>query len=90
MASLIDVSVDGDHLCMEVAPSPEFIAQLGEDADHVEPPIPLRMLPDSDRYVVTDGPHDGEQGFFMRDAVSDAIRGIHVHGRYAPRTDPAH
>ncbi len=88
VASLIDVVVDGDHLCMEVSPSDEFIAQLGEDADHREPPIPLRMLPDSDRYVVTDGPHDGERGFFLRDPGSGAITGIHVHGRYAPRADP--
>lgn len=88
VASFIDVTVDGDHLCMEVTPSPPFIAQLGEDADHREPPILLRMLPDSDRYAVTDGPHDGERGFFLRDSRSSAVTGIHVHGRYAPRTDP--
>ncbi len=88
VASLIDISIIADHLCMEVAPSPEFIEQLGEDADHREPPISLRMLADSDRYVVTDGPHDGERGFFLRDPESGAITGVHVHGRYAPRTHP--
>ncbi|MGI8657847.1 MAG: serine hydrolase domain-containing protein [Candidatus Limnocylindria bacterium] len=88
VSSLIDVNVDGDHLCMEVVPTAEFVAQLGEDADHTEPPVPLRMLPDSDRYVVTDGPHDGERGYFARDSESRAVIGIHVHGRYAPRTDP--
>lgn len=85
-SAIVDVVVDGDHLNATVMPTPELIAQLGEDADYVEPPIPLRMLPDSDRYIVTEGSHDRERGFFVRDPGTDAIAGVHVHGRFLPRS----
>jgi hypothetical protein len=85
-SALVDVAVEGDHLLLTVAPSPEFVAQLGDDADYVEPPIPLRMLPDTDRYIVTEGSHHRERGFFTRDPDTDEITGIHLHGRYVPRS----
>ena len=84
-----DVAVDGDHLLSVWEPTAELIAQLGEDADYREPPVPTRMLPDSDRWVVTEGPSDGQRGFFTRDPATNAITGIHTHGRFDPRVgDP--
>lgn len=82
----IDIAAVGDQLTSTVTPKPEYVEALGEDADYVEPPTPVRMLPDSDRYVVTEGAHHGERGFFTRDPDSGAVTGLHVHGRYAPRT----
>lgn len=86
VASLVNVSVNADGLLMEVTPKPELVEQLGEDVDHREEPIPLGMLAAGDRYVVTAGSHQGERGFFTRDAHG-AVSGIHIHGRYAPRAD---
>ena len=88
-SALVDVAVEGDHLLLTVTPTPELIAQLGEDADYVEPPVPLRMLPDTDRYVVTEGSHDRERGFFVRDPETGRIDGIHLHGRFVPRSAPS-
>ena len=82
---IYDVAVDGDHLRSVWEPTAELIAQLGEDADHREPPVPTRMLPDSDRWVVTEGPSDGQRGFFTRDPATNAVTGIHTHGRFIPR-----
>jgi len=79
------VTVDGDHLWSVWEPTAELIAQLGEDADYREPPVPTRMLPDSDRWVVTEGPSDGQRGFFTRDPATNAITGMHTHGRFIPR-----
>jgi CubicO group peptidase (beta-lactamase class C family) len=87
VATILTVRVDGDRLTVEVIPKPELIAQLGEDADHREPPIPLGMLPGGDRYVVPSGPYQGAKGFFTRDK-SGQVSGIHDHGRFAPRADP--
>jgi CubicO group peptidase (beta-lactamase class C family) len=85
VAVIMTVSVAGDHLLLDTVPTPELIAQLGEDADYHEPPVPLGMLPGAgDRYVVPSGPYEGAKGFFTRDA-SGRISGIHEHGRYAPR-----
>ena len=84
-AIIYDVAVDGDHLRSVWEPTAELIAQLGEDADYSEPPVPTRMLPDSDRWVVTEGPSDGQRGFFTRDPATNAITGIHTHGRFIPR-----
>lgn len=86
VAVVMKVTVEDDHLRMEVEPKPEFIAALGDDQDHVEPPMPLGMLPGTDRYVVPSGPYAGSKGFFTRDDVG-RISGVHEHGRYAPRID---
>jgi hypothetical protein len=80
------ISVDTDHLLVDVEPKPELIAQRGEDVDYREPPIPHQMLPESDRYVVPSSPHAGSKGFFTRDA-SRRVTGIHTHGRFAPRVE---
>ena len=72
----LTVTVDGDHLLVDYLPKPELIAQLGEDADYHEPPVPIGMLPDGDRYVVPSGPYEGSKGFFTRDG-SGRIIGIH-------------
>lgn len=88
VATVVTVSVDGDHLSLEGEPKPELIEQLGEDADHTEEPIPLGMLPGGDRYFVPTGPYEGAKGFFTRDG-SGRISGIHEHGRYIRRVDPA-
>jgi CubicO group peptidase (beta-lactamase class C family) len=85
VSSLISVALDGGRLCMEVEAKPSFLEQLGADAeDENEPPIALGMIPGGDRYVVPDGSHDGETGFFVRDEAGRIV-GLHVHGRYAPR-----
>ena len=84
VAVVMTVTVEGDHLLVDTVPKPELIAQLGEDADHHEPPVPLGMLPGGDRYVVPSGPYEGAKGFFTRDA-SGRISGMHESGRYAPR-----
>ena len=48
--------------------------------------MPLGMLPDGgDRWVVPSGPHAGDRGFFTRDAAG-SVSGLHVGGRFAPRT----
>lgn len=86
VAVVLTVTVDSDHLLIDEVPKPELIAQLGEDADYHEPPSPLGMLPDGDRYVVPSGPYQGSKGFFTR-VESGRISGIHSHGRYAPRAD---
>jgi len=83
--SIIDVAADGDHLAATFRPTLEFIEALGPDTDHVEPPVPMRMLPDSDRWIVTEGSNEGDRGFFTRDPATDAVNGLHVAGRYAPR-----
>jgi CubicO group peptidase (beta-lactamase class C family) len=85
-AVTIEVMVDGDHLSATFLPKPEFIEALGEDADYVEPPMDVRLLPDSDRFVSTDGPNAGERGFFTRDPQSRAVTGLHAGGRYSPRS----
>ena len=88
-AIVFDIAVDGDHLRMEYAPTAQLIAQLGEDADYREPPVAMRMLPDSDRWIVTDGSSQGERGFFTRDPETDAVTGLHTHGRFVPRAADA-
>jgi CubicO group peptidase (beta-lactamase class C family) len=85
VAELMTITVEGDHLVMDGEPKPELIAQLGEDADYREPPMPMGMLPgDGDRFIVPSGPHEGSKGFFTRDTAG-RIEGIHAGGRYAPR-----
>ena len=87
VAAVMTVSVEGDHLLIDTVPTPEFIAQLGEDADYHEPPTPIGLLPgDGDRYVVPSGPYEGSKGYFTRDG-SGRVSGLHDSGRYAPRTD---
>ena len=82
----IDVVADGDHLSATFLPKPEYVEALGEDADYVEPPMDVRFIPDSDRFVSTEGPNAGERGFFTRDPDTNAIIGMHVGGRYSPRS----
>ena len=84
--SNIDViRVDGDHLLMDSSATPELVAQLGNDVDVHEDPIPLWMLPGpGDRFVVHAGPYAGARGYFIRDE-SGRVIGIHDHGRFAPR-----
>ncbi len=85
VAEVMRVTVEGDHLIMDGEPKPELIAQLGEDADYREPPMPMGMLHgDGDRFIVPSGPHEGSKGFFTRDTAG-RINGIHAGGRYAPR-----
>jgi CubicO group peptidase (beta-lactamase class C family) len=85
VAAVMTISVQDDHLLIDTVPTPEFIAQLGEDADYHEPPTPIGLLPgDGDRYVVPSGPYEGGKGYFTRDG-SGRISGIHKSGRYAPR-----
>jgi len=85
VAAVMTVSVEGDHLLIDTVPTPEFIAQLGEDADYHEPPTPIGLLPgDGDRYVVPSGPYEGSKGYFPRDG-SGRVSGLHDSGRYAPR-----
>jgi CubicO group peptidase (beta-lactamase class C family) len=86
VAVVMTVTVEGDHLLVDTVPKPELIAQLGEDADYHEPPVPVGMLPGGDRYVVPSGPYEGSKGFFTRDG-SGRISGMHDHGRYAPRAE---
>jgi hypothetical protein len=85
-AAWIDVVMDGDHLSATFTPTPDFIEALGDDADYVEPPMDVRLLPDSDRFVSTEGPNAGERGFFTRDPETNAVSGMHVGGRYSPRS----
>jgi hypothetical protein len=74
--------VDG-RLALVDTIRPEVLAQLGEEAPD-DPPSPLGILPEGDRYIVTDGPAKGERGSFSRDA-DGSIDGMHVGGRYATR-----
>jgi CubicO group peptidase (beta-lactamase class C family) len=84
---VLTLTVNDDHLLLDARPTPELIAQLGEDIDYREPPIPLGMLPGTgDRYVVPSGPYAGAKGFFTRDA-SGRVTGIHDHGRFTPRIE---
>lgn len=84
-AVVLDVETDGGGLLLATTPTPEILAQLGEDADEDWPPEPLGFLAGGgDRWVVTGGPDEGSRGFFTRDA-SGHVSGVHVGGRYAPR-----
>ena len=86
IAAICDVTVVRGRLILDETIRPEVLAQLGEEASD-EPPLPLGVLPGKgDRYVVADGPAKGMRGYFSRDA-SGLIDGIHVGGRYAPRTN---
>jgi CubicO group peptidase (beta-lactamase class C family) len=87
VAAVLTITVNGDHLLMEARPTPAFIAQWGPDADVVEEPSLVGMLPGpGDRYVVPSGSYAGARGFFTRDA-SGRVTGIHEHGRFVPRVE---
>jgi CubicO group peptidase (beta-lactamase class C family) len=87
VAVILTVSVNDDHLLLDVAPTPDLVAQLGDDANYREEPIPLGMLAgDGDRYVVPSGPYADAKGFFTRNE-SGRVSGIHEHGRFIPRVE---
>lgn len=76
------VSIDGGGLLL-VVESTEADGEEGADEDEedeVMPPFPLGMLPDSDRFVVTDGPYRTMRGVFTRNPAG-AIDAIHLGGR---------
>ncbi len=90
VSNIFDVRVDGDHLLMKSRASAALIAQLGEDVDTDEEPIPLWMIPDhDDRYTVPTGNYAGARGYFTRDAAG-SVTGLHDHGRFAQRTGDHH
>ena len=78
-----DVRVADGGLLLEDTIRPEVLEQRGEEAPD-NPPDPLGILAEGDRYIVTDGPAKGERGSFSRDA-DGSINGMHVGGRYATR-----
>jgi CubicO group peptidase (beta-lactamase class C family) len=86
VAMIVTITVDGDGLLIDGEVKPEIVAALGEDADYKEPPIPVGMLPDGDRWVVPSGPYAGSKGYFARDDAG-RVTGVHQFGRYVPRFD---
>jgi len=80
------VPADGGLLHALVEIKPEMLATLtaaGEEAPE-QPPFPLGVLADRDRYVVADGPAKGMGGYFTRDA-DGRVTGVHLGGRLATR-----
>lgn len=61
----------------------EALTEAGEDAPE-QPPIPLGMLPDGDRFVSTGDFAGMMTGVFLRDEDGE-ISGVHVGGRLAQR-----
>jgi CubicO group peptidase (beta-lactamase class C family) len=91
IASQVEVTVSGSGLSAQVSRKEETTAAL-RDADDAgteaeEPPLPLAMLGDGDRFVVSGGPGKGMRGYFTRDA-SGAVSGMHLGGRLTRRTGP--
>ena len=86
VAMVVTITADGDGLLIDGEVKPETIAALGEDADYKEPPIPVAMLPDGDRWVVPSGPYAGSKGYFARDDAG-RVTGVHEFGRYVPRVN---
>ena len=85
VADVFDVTAEDGGLVVRTTPTPELIAQLGEDADTEEPPFPIGLLAgEGDRYIVPSGPMTGMKGFFTRDAEGH-VNGLHVGGRFVPR-----
>jgi CubicO group peptidase (beta-lactamase class C family) len=83
IAAILDLSVVDGGLVLEPTMRPEVLEQLGEE-EQDDPPLPLGILPDRDRYLVIDGPAKGMRGYFSRDHAG-SIDGMHVGGRYAKR-----
>ncbi|HVL80098.1 MAG TPA: serine hydrolase domain-containing protein [Actinomycetota bacterium] len=91
IAVTAELVADRGGLLLKVEIKPETAAQLREAGEEVpeQPPFRLGLLPDGDRYVVTDGPAKGMQGYFARDG-SGRVTGVHVGGRMATRVaEPA-
>jgi CubicO group peptidase (beta-lactamase class C family) len=84
VAVVITISADGTGLALDSEPTPEIIESIGPDADYDEPPVPLAMLPDGDRFVIPSGPYAGGKGYFVRDDGGE-VTGLHVSSRYVPR-----
>jgi hypothetical protein len=71
-------------LRLTVQVRPEVLAEAGEE-DPAYPPMHLGLLPgEGDRYLITDGPFAGLQGFFTRDA-GGAVDGLDLGGRLLRR-----
>lgn len=81
---ICQMGIDGDQLLMTMKVRPEVLAAAGED-DPDFPPMHLGLLRDDDRYVVTDGPYGGLQGYFIRHEPDD-IAGFDFGGRPMTRT----
>jgi CubicO group peptidase (beta-lactamase class C family) len=85
-ATTLTVTVEDDHLSLTAKPTPELIAQLGDDSGYDEPPVPLHMLAGyEERWTVLSGEYTGAKGYFLRDD-DGRVTGIHVSSRYVPRT----
>jgi CubicO group peptidase (beta-lactamase class C family) len=87
VAMVVTITTNGDGLVIDGEVKPEIVAALGEDADYKEPPIPVAMLPDGDRWVVPSGPYAGSKGYFARDEEG-RVTGVHEFGRFVPRVAP--
>ena len=87
IAVLVDAVPESGGLLLKVRMKPGTAAQLreaGEDVPDEQPPIPIGLLAERDRYVVTDGPAKGMLGYFVRDEAGN-VSGMHVGGRMATR-----
>ena len=92
LAAVLHISVEGDGLLAVAELKPEAIAQeveAGEEPPNPPPPFRLVMVAGgADRYLVKDGPYQGMQGYFVRDA-GGTVEAVHV-GRLATRVaEPA-
>jgi len=85
MSLKLTVGEDG-WLMADSQPKPEFLAQLGANAeDFASPPMPLGMTtPDGDGFVIVEGPGQGMKGYFARDDAGK-ISAVHLGGRLATR-----
>jgi CubicO group peptidase (beta-lactamase class C family) len=91
IASQVEVTVSGGGLSAQVSRKEETTAAL-RDPDESgpppqEPPMPIAMLADEDRFVVSGGPGQGMRGYFTRDARG-AVSGMHLGGRLTRRAGP--
>ncbi|MHB8507265.1 MAG: serine hydrolase domain-containing protein [Candidatus Dormibacteria bacterium] len=82
-ASMVMVTVDGDHLVVNSEVIPEEWAKISNDPAPVSPPTNVRLLP-GDLGMVTDGPSKGGKFLFVREGGK--ITGVNM-GRLAKRRE---
>ncbi|WP_055585244.1 serine hydrolase domain-containing protein [Streptacidiphilus griseoplanus] len=88
-AMTFTVGTDGAGLTVEVLIKPEIRAASGVELPADYPPFAVGLLPgDADEYIVTEGPMQGQRGFFTRDG-SGAVVGVDLAGRLFGRAAAA-
>ncbi len=84
----LDIATDGTRLTLAVEIKPELRRSSDTEMPPDLPPAPMAFLPgDNDDYILTEGPLQGQRGFFTRNPTGQ-ITAIDLAGRLFPRTTP--